>query len=731
MKKIKGTISKMRIVGVILVFAIALTNISAFAFLSEKAGIDIICNNKGNIFFNQEIPEFEVAVKSFSAKKRDLTLVYNVSEYNYDGSMNSVAESTKTMNFTAGESKKVLFTQELDKYGIYKLSVSVKDANGNILGQAETEFSKVIENSLQNDKHGICVHLVRAGNVNTELMLAKKAGFSMVRDDFTWSEYESEKGKGKLNSRHKEFLNKAREYGFEVLAIVGGSNGLYDPVTGLGIPHDLDGFSNFVRSLLSEKEFDVVKRIEIQNEPQATYVYENGSKYYGQDYPEIHAPYYARQMISASAIIEELRPDIEIGGLSLCLMSQKKTDTYINEVFDYINENNNGKIPFDALTIHPYNSRDGKSVGDTVGHYIDVAANKGYDETAEVWCTEYGKTSGNNSMPEQFDQAKYIIKAYADMKSKRFEDDVYLYELAQNSGTYGLVSNVNSKIPYSAKASYIAVSALNNLTGDAKACTKTDDEFAQAYSFTNEKATVNMFFPKGREKSEYGTDFIYYDIFGNEIDINTVEQYCWSQIPFYEVKGKTIETKEKDYFVVSGQINSRDVNKTVSLTVLENGVDFDEDMLYNIKYADQSKTGAEGNFEFKFDIDDKLNDFVGYVVSEDSEKPIEFQLKGRLKALRLYSGATEINSFNLDLLDLCDVSVTIDFSKVEESSSYNLVCAFFKDNRLTFTKICEKDGDLATYDISVNEDFEYDSVRLFLFDSINTCTPLCSATIID
>lgn len=736
--KIRGILIFLCIVGILLNSQC----IPAIAYsANDTVDLRVKSETTGNVFFDGDIPSLSIFLTNLTSESKNFTLTYKLYKNEADGSVTDFGKTEDTETLQGGESIKRMFEKENLEYGIYNLEVTVFDMSGRKLSTVKTEFSKVIRNDKQNSGHGVCVHLVRMGNAETELAFAKNAGFSMVRDDFTWGEYELIKGDKKLSFRHKNFLKKAAKYNLDVLAIVGGDNGYY---YGEGeqsnLPVNITEFKNFIGSLLDEDEFKNIKRIEVQNEPQGSYVdYVTGLQNIEKLVPE-----YAEELVAASDIIREKRPDVEIGAFSVCLMNKKQTDDYINGVYDYLAKNYMGKDKiFDTLTIHPYSVRSDKAkdIGETVEYYKSVAEEKGFDkENTDIWCTEYGKATTDTV--SQTEQAKSIIRDYADIKSNRYTDDVYVYDMADDSGTFGLIKhNSNAEVPYAAKFSYLAVSALNKMTGEAQACTKTKDENnlfdVYDFSYADKDINVYMIYPKAENKSEsFKYDFgagelKYYDIFGNETDRDKCEQYFNSAIPYYVMRNKEIEPAEDKSFTVSGKIKSGDAGKKVSLTVLDEKTLFDENMYGNIKYAEQKVSDVDGSFKFKFDVEDKSNNFIGYVVSEDDNTPLKFMLKGDIKALQLFSGTTEINSLNLNLLDLSRASVKINFSQTnaDNQSDFKLICVFYNNGVPNCIKICDSDGG-DTYDVSVSQNVDYDFIKIYMFDSLTKCVPLCSATMI-
>ena len=126
---------------------------------------------------------------------------------------------------------------------------------------------------------------------------------------------------------------------------------------------------------------------------------------------------------------------------------------------------------------------------------------------------------------------------------------------------------------------------------------------------------------------------------------------------------------------------------------------------------------------------DKFKNLVCYVVSEDDSIPLTIRLSGEINALRLFSGTEEINSLNLDLFDLNNAYISADLSKINKSDECYLICGFYKSNRLVNAKMFF--GEMKEkYDISSNEDIDFDEIRLFMFDSPNKCIPLCGASLI-
>ncbi len=730
---------------------------SASVFLANTNAVELSVTSlkTANIFFDGEKVSFDIRLKNFSMNNTKVRLMYEIglkalgSETYKAVSNDNITDSV--INLSGGESIKRVFEYDAEKYGIYSLNVSVLDENNNVIAVKTMEFSKAVKNNKQNPYHGICVHLVRFGDAETELSLAKNAGFSMVRDDFTWGEYETVKGKRQLSDRQKTFLKKAQKYNLDILAIVGGDNEFYVAEnlrnSHSALPTDIDEFKNFVSALLDEDDFGAVKRIEIQNEPQARCANLDGVHYcmikdgkFNTDLGDynIIGSRYAQELIGANEIIKSKRPDIKTGAFSLCLMNNASTDNFISSVFGYLKNSGCTAAPFDAMTIHPYNSRningEKLSIGETVEYYKSKVTENGFDsQSDDVWCTEYGKSvSSGVSCTEQ---AKSIIKDYAEIKSQSFANDAYLYNMAEVSNTYGLLNHSsNADVPYAAKFSYLAVSALNKLTAEAKDCEKVAYDGADIYKFSDNDKSVYMIQPNGNSDStaeyDFGDTVYYYDMLGNEISKSDAESYFESAIPYYVTHNTKMPPYEQDMFTVSGKIRSCSEDKNVSLTVLQDGVEFDENIENKIIYADQTKTSEDGEFKFNFETVDKFKNLVCYVVSEDDSIPLTIRLSGEINALRLFSGTEEINSLNLDLFDLNNAYISADLSKINKSDECYLICGFYKSNRLVNAKLCF--GEMKEeYDISSNEDIDFDEIRLFMFDSPNKCIPLCGASLIN
>lgn len=319
---------------------------SVFSANTNAVELSVTSLKTANIFFESEKVSFDIRLKNFSMNNTKVRLLYEIglkalgSETYNAVSNDNITDSV--INLSGGESIKRVFEYDAEKYGIYSLNVSVLDENNNVIAVKTTEFSKAVKNNKQNPHHGICVHLVRFGDAETELSLAKNAGFSMVRDDFTWGEYETVKGKRQLSDRQKTFLKKAQKYNLDILAIVGGDNEFYVAEnlrnSHSALPTDIDEFKNFVSALLDEDDFGAVKRIEIQNEPQAHCANLDGVHYcmikdgkFNTDLEDygIIGSRYAQELIAANEIIKSKRPDIKTGAFSLCLMNNASTDNFM------------------------------------------------------------------------------------------------------------------------------------------------------------------------------------------------------------------------------------------------------------------------------------------------------------------------------------------------------------------------------------------------------------------
>jgi len=243
--------------------------------------IKVLSQNTGNIFFDNELAEFDISIKNVTASKNlnDIGITYKI--YSFDRKMDkgSAVKSTRTVaDLAAGSEYSQTIAAEVDKFGLYSLEVVLEHP---LLGEPlkkDVLFSKCLSNNEVNPNMGANVHLIEGGDADKELSLMAKAGMGLVRDSFRWYYYEKDaRGSYVLPEIWKNVLRKTDEYGLSMLPILAGNSKFYADENALAHHNDsfpitadaLIGFKNYVKSFLSEPLVqNACEMVEIWNEPE-------------------------------------------------------------------------------------------------------------------------------------------------------------------------------------------------------------------------------------------------------------------------------------------------------------------------------------------------------------------------------------------------------------------------------------------------------------------------------
>ena len=205
---------------------------SVFAFVPEsfaetEPGINITSDNTANIFYDNEIAKFNVAVSGLTA---DADIYYNIYFKNYDAdnyTSEIVPELVKSMKKTGQNTEdEIYFDLENEKYGLYDFEVVIKNGEEVVL-EKTVPFAKSAKSEKQNKSFGACVHLTRYADPDITFELMQNAGLGVARDDFNWSKYEQLKGRYALTNSQKATLVAARKFNMDMLAIMTGENANY------------------------------------------------------------------------------------------------------------------------------------------------------------------------------------------------------------------------------------------------------------------------------------------------------------------------------------------------------------------------------------------------------------------------------------------------------------------------------------------------------------------------
>lgn len=407
---------------------------------SDKVTGNIYFNNKGTFYWNLE---------NMSDKAETLSITYELK--NADGEI--LFSKSEHTDIYAETKKEMSIPVEFDKFGIYKMKITV--ANENIFVQKEPELSYVHStDSLSGIS--VCTHFGQGKGEASKIMpLISKMGVGFIRDECYWQDYEKEKGVYKLPETYKAMLDEANDCGIEVLQLLTYSNPLYGNVRPWENDVVLAGFEEYCYHLASELK-GRVKYFEVWNE------YDLNNSAGADGYVKLlKAGYRGVKRGNPNAFVVATTP-LNVG------------TSWMDSVFTALN----GEKYMDIIAIHPYNEFIPESSNPTWGYVgkFDIAHSKmeeyGYGDLP-IWATELGWPL--NNFPNQ---AEYTVRLSLlnEAHKERMMDKMFFYDF-QNDGVrpdesennYGMIKAwKGADVPYAAKESYLAMSNYNAILGGAE-----------------------------------------------------------------------------------------------------------------------------------------------------------------------------------------------------------------------------------------------------------------------
>lgn len=690
-------------------------------------------------------------------------------------------------------SEKRTLTAEVEKYGLYCLEVTAAGScDGKTVSVSdETEFSKCVYNEKVNKSYGINSHASRAltdkGDAETLYSLMRSAGIGAVRECFNWEQYEPIKGKKQMYPGHTRVLKLMEKYGMEPYILIFGNNRAYESGDFVS-PDNKENYQNYIRSLMSEPEMQRVKKVELYNEPDLKRNYLGNNLSGSEEAMKAkQGELYATMTSWAYEAIKSVRSDVDVSVMSICNIPEYKTrKVFLESAMDVFEEykNETGTRPFDSISLHPYawaynivtspeegywGSSEGyrpekynltQSVADMVRYCRNIINGFSYkDSDYGMAISEYGWSSANANLLGKKDctvkQAALDLRSYMILKCADFDTVNYKYDfmddgLRENGKEYnfGMINWSGHSTPYSAKEGYVAACAFNNMTNDAVAL---DEVYSKDYSkimkFTYPTGSVYALWTVNSSASDsvefdLGASPVFYDMYGNILDRESVigadGKYLLTDIPFFAAVGKEItyaahNGEDDENIKISGSISSGRENVRVSLTVLPSDAAFDSTMYGNIAYMNQTATRNNGEFDFVLNGLDRNSTYTAYVVAEDADIPLSFDFRGDSypAEITLYDGSKEVNKYNIDSADLTNARVEADFRDGFADMQYCIIYALYKDGRLVDIKKSEgvRDKSTVSFDVSAEENPDYDTVKLMLWNSSKTLTPICKAKV--
>lgn len=583
--------------------SIRMTDIETSAYVKASVSTE----NSGNIFFENETPMFNISLKNDTVNDKDVKCSVYVCEKDKYGSESLIYSTASDTKVSGADTKSIEIAVPINKFGLYKLKVEI--TGDGLYNADETDFSKCAAVSTQNYTMGTSAHFTRYGDAETGAELLKKAGMGLVRDDFTWNEYEKKKGVYALTERQQKLCDAAVKYDLGLLPIVYGNNSLYDS-TGSEFISDaaMPNYLEFVKNILSEpKMMAATDMVELWNEPDLKKT-RNGE--YIEQYAD-RGKIYGDILRESAKTVREIPHNYKIG--AFCLSNLISTDgrTFMDMALSRLT---GGKY-FDTIALHPYMApnvdpekgkagADSNSATDYVGYRINyikaLAEGKsvynyvskaseypkgiktgnqyGFTLTEPMWHTEYGISTANYAndglcVGDEYSQAIWLVRGFNQIKLNNFDDKVWFYDFADDGDrinekeyNFGIMHSYTNNVPYSAKYAYLALAAFNKLTEGA---TSASEVVANDYKYiakyhSDDRDSYLLWTSKTSEQTieyDFGGNVKFYDLLGNEIDKESIMQdgrYKISGEPYWAIVGKepnycTVdENKSKLYVVKDG-----------------------------------------------------------------------------------------------------------------------------------------------------------------------------------
>ncbi len=496
----------------------------------------ITTEKHGNIFFDDEAVEVHTEVTNRFGTPYNMDARYFITdEYG-----NETTVYSGKLEIGANESKTDSVVLKNVPYGCFTLT-ALYTAEG-IRAQAVTELSHCREAKIANPRAGTNVHLEGSDSYKNDyeaiFELAKKAGYSSLRDSVRWFDNEKAKGVYTLRATTAKEIEMAKAYGMDLLPVHNSTN---EPVYGeaskpLRTPEMLQTYQNYC-IWFAEQFRGASVAVESHNE-------------WNLHIPTGTGEEYTMMMKSLYEGTKKANPGMKVvgidtGGLDLGLMKKY----FEAGALEYM----------DAVSYHPYDwarsfedgnqMRGAKAVRDLMAEY-------GHGDK-EIWVTETGWHEGLNNRVTHEDKAYYLSRALLQNAALKTFDRIYFYEFVDGGmepsygeSSYGTLNSVYCDVPYGAQKAYIAAANTNWLLGGAEFDRAIDgepnlDAGKYVYRFnrsnTDGRGKQMIALWTNQDAAEYGLDLgvdkaTMIDMFGNERTLYAVDgkfSFCLTDRPVY------------------------------------------------------------------------------------------------------------------------------------------------------------------------------------------------------
>lgn len=603
---------------------------------------NLISEQIGNIFCNDDEQSFSFDLKNYSTDVHSGRLIYSIIG---DGG-NILWTLTEDFNIKRNETinKKIAFN--LEKYGTYYMAVSAEYNDKVFEVKKPMSFVDSSKNDVKNKDFGINTYFNWAGweHDKGSIVTAKtNAGF--IRQGVAWTTMDQP-----ANLAVKAFAmpqkvidgyKEVQKQGLEIQMVYGYGNPKY-MANDKCMPFDettrqyFAEYCGFTTSELKKAGLDI-NTYEIWNEPNLYTSYNKN---------QVSGEGFGLMAIEAAKAIKSADPQAKVGTLSIANPITDASYEYAKEIFetgltDYI----------DAITLHPYSQTNlpENALPPRMDKYIELYR-EALGDKGDVWMTEMGYVDNEFGVDHRL-QAAYNVRTYLFAIATGRTSLFTLHTLSNHGAmltnrehNFAIVNSHNpqlTEVPYSAKKSYVALTAMNTLMADTEyvQTIKDDkDEYAYRYKRGYDGKDIIAMWTKTANEGDgqmclnLGCDSIdLYDMYGNMKTVYGVDgkyRFTIDECPVYAVGNFTepeyvggidaqvgIELNTTDFEVCAGDNLSIEVNnhtgKNVTarinpITGMKNTDDVAIDKNAVLQPAVPNVSGETFDFTVDFETDGKV-----------------------------------------------------------------------------------------------------------------------------
>lgn len=606
------------------VMAEALCGFSVFAagqsLPQKNVQLTLDSEDVGDIVYGKEAL-WKLSIKNPNSKALSVVMTAKV----FDSEENVVWQEEKSVTLKASTLQLIGFKCEVQKYGIYKMKVSL---SGDLETVERTQsFACVEKSNSLNDFVGVQTHFVWETRDCTQknLPLISKSGFGVIRDHIEWYQVDVTKENG-IPEKVVDFVDEIEKSGQKLILSIGNSNSKYDN-GGLPVSDDaLKAFGEYC-AYVAKRFKGKVYAYEIWNEPDYFSEFTNNIQNTGQQYAKVLETAY-------NAICGENGVDKDAlifgGSLTAICKTANGSDNsallYMKDMFSAGAANY-----MHAFSFHPYantgeyfdeNAQSRLNLETQIGLVKEVlreynAGNLG------IWITEIGTSSYVSSDGTSYTEEEQAVNIQRAILIAREDPDIWGVSL-YNHREKGFASEsreqnfglINSD--YTAKPAYVGISFLNRLLKNILSAKKSTNSGLTSYcleksngdavfAFWSKKGETNTIAVKKSEVSDTefaeGT-FLYpntknvsvYDMYGNLL---SGESFSVSEEPIYiAVECQTLPLEvsvESGKVKISGK--TTDESGFVTIVLYKNILTTKE-----LVYVDQLLCKDNGMYDAEFDL---------------------------------------------------------------------------------------------------------------------------------